>query len=206
MRKGMKAVARHRLKTKHNVMVTGSRSKLSPDTPAELTIKANLIAAEDNEKASLKITESQGKDISNIRAKSSKNIRSQGEEDLLDSFKSSDHDDESSFASVEENRPYHQYSEGKTGQTSLANDRMFCDIFGADEACADNDFDLDAAIVDVFLDDNVSLDDKSLDGVFLDDVSLDDELLDGVFSDGELLDGVLSDGLLLDGLSNHVII
>ena len=131
MRKGMKAVARHRLKTKHNVMVTGSRSKLSPDTPAELTIKANLIAAEDNEKASLKITESQGKDISNIPSKSSKTIRSQGEEDLLDSFKLSDglvlfgvHDAESSFAPVEENRPDYQYSESKIGLTSLANNRM----------------------------------------------------------------------------------
>ena len=195
MRKGMKAVARHRLKTKHNVMVTGSQSKVSPATPAESTIKANLKAAEDIEKASLKITESQGKVISNIGAKSSKTIRSQGEEDLLDSFKLSDHDDESSFASVKENRPYHQYFEDKIGQTSLANGRMFCDIFVADEACADNDDDLDAAIVDVFSDD-VSLDDKSLDGVFLDEVSLDDELLNGLLSDGELL----------DGLSNHVII
>ena len=163
----MKAVATRRLKAKHNVKVTGSRSKVSSNTPAN------------NEKASLKITESQGNDISNIPSKSSKTIRSQGEEDLLDSFKLSDdlvlfevHDAESSFAPVEENRPDYQYSESKIGLTSLANNnRMVCDMFAADEACADNYDDLDGAIVDVFLDDVFLDEEESLDGVLLDVLS-----------------------------------
>ena len=126
--------------------VTGSGSKVSLDTPAELTIKVNLKATEDIEKASLKITD-QGEGISNAPAESSKTQR---EDDLHKSSKSSDHlvlfgvlDAGSSFASVEENRPYHQYSEGKIGQTSLAHDRMFCDLVAADEACIGDNDDLD---------------------------------------------------------------
>ena len=142
--------------------VTGSGSKVSTDTPAELTIKVNLKATEDIEKVGLNITESQSEDISNIPAKSSKTIRSQGEEDLHDSSKSSDHLVlfGRPFASVEEDRPYHQYSEGKIGQTSLSNDRMFCDLVAADEACTGNNDDLDAVIAEAFLYDVLS-DDES---------------------------------------------
>ena len=130
--------------------VTGSGSKVSLDTPAKLTINVNLKATEDIEKASLKITESQGEDTLNIPAESGKAVRSQCNENLHKSSKSSDHlvlfgvpDAGSSFASDEENRPYHQYSEGKIGQASLANDRMFCDLVAADEACIGDNDDLD---------------------------------------------------------------
>jgi len=170
----MKAVARRRLKTKHDAMVTGSQSKVqvSPGTPAESTIKVNLKATENNKRA-LKITENQGKNISSI------------EEDPLDSFKLSDHLD-----------LFEVHAAESLGQARLANDRKVHPVAGG-EARGDINDDLDAAFVDELLDDEL-LDDVLLDRASLKDVLLGDELLDDELLGDELLGDELLDDVSLD--------